>query len=311
MPTVVVLIHGGALSIERIKEQVRFVIIKNKDRCVDLFRILIYHWPLDIISVSLLFKSPRSLTYDFSFHCLISPQADAILDAHYPGAATGAAAVADTLYGLNNPSGKLTYSVMPALFANLSNFASMSMTAPPGRGYRYYPTSPSTMPPVLWPFGFGLSYTDFALECTSSSTSMGTAVDRSGGGNGGNGGGSGGGGGAGGGATVTCVVTNVGKMDGAEVVQLYHIPPANSTIVTGALSPRRVLIDYKRVNVEAAAAVTVTFDAVTQAQLELPTKAGGRVLVGGHTQMLMASRGHGEEVTVWVTVDGEEEEGRR
>ena len=70
-----------------------------------------------------------------SFHCLISPQADAILDAHYPGAATGAAAVADTLYGLNNPSGKLTYSVMPALFANLSNFASMSMTAPPGRGY--------------------------------------------------------------------------------------------------------------------------------------------------------------------------------
>ena len=189
------------------------------------------------------------------------------------------------------------------------------------------------MPPVLWPFGFGLSYTDFTLECTSSSTStsMGTAVGRSGGDNGGNsgnggngsnggssggGGGGGGGGGAGGGATVTCVVTNVGKMGGAEVVQLYHIPPANSTIVTGALSPRRVLIDYKRVNVEAAAAVTVTFAAVTQAQLELPTKAGGRVLVGGRTQMLMASRGHGEVVAVWVTVDGEEveeeeEEGRR
>ena len=59
--------------------------------------------------------------------------ADAILDAHYPGEATGAAAVADCLYGRFSPAGKLTYSVMPATFVNNSNFTDMSMTSPPGR----------------------------------------------------------------------------------------------------------------------------------------------------------------------------------
>ena len=34
----------------------------------------------------------------------------------------------------------------------------------------------------------------------------------------------------------------------------------------------------------------------------------GNVFGKLHTQRLMASRGHGEEVAVWVTVDGEEEE---
>ena len=71
----------------------------------------------------------------------LKADADAILDAHYPGEVTGAQAIADALWGRFSPAGKLTHSFMPAVYSNLSNFASMSMTDPPGRTYRYYPTS--------------------------------------------------------------------------------------------------------------------------------------------------------------------------
>jgi len=217
VPTAVVLVHGGALSIEGIKGK-----------------------------------------------------ASAILDAHYPGAATGAAAVVDTLYGRNNPSGKLTYSVMPAAFANLSNFASMDMAAPPGRTYKYYPTAGRPeLPPVLWPFGWGLSYTNFSLGCTVAGTA------------------------------VSCTVTNTGARDGAEVVQLYHVPGAGASAATGATAPRRVLIDFERVEVAAGGSQQVRFE-VTQQQLELATAAGGRVLVGEKTHALVASRGHGEEVALTI-----------
>ena len=63
VPTVVVLVHGGGLAIERIKSA-----------------------------------------------------APAILDAHYPGEITGAMAVAEALYGVFSPAGKLTYTVMPKEF---------------------------------------------------------------------------------------------------------------------------------------------------------------------------------------------------
>eukprot|EP01047_Picozoa_sp_COSAG01_P070376 COSAG01_NODE_10650_length_2112_cov_1.469945_3_plen_109_part_00 len=99
VPSVVVLIHGGALAIERIKAA-----------------------------------------------------APAILDAHYPGEATGAMAVAEALYGIYSPAGKLSYTVMPKEFAGLSDFSKMDMAASPGRTYKYYPTSPG-MPPALWEFG--------------------------------------------------------------------------------------------------------------------------------------------------------------
>ena len=63
----------------------------------------------------------------------LNEHATAILDAHYPSETVGAAAVVDALYGKFSPAGKLPYTVMPKAFQNLSNFASMDMTAPPGR----------------------------------------------------------------------------------------------------------------------------------------------------------------------------------
>ena len=53
----------------------------------------------------------------------------------------------------------MPYTLLAANFTKESDFKSMSMTDPPGRGYRYY-KGPST----IVPFGFGLSLTTFALK---------------------------------------------------------------------------------------------------------------------------------------------------
>ena len=67
--------------------------------------------------------------------CPLFVRPPAILDAHahYPSETVGAAAVADALYGRFSPAGKLPYTVMPRAFEDISNFASMDMTAAPGR----------------------------------------------------------------------------------------------------------------------------------------------------------------------------------
>ena len=234
VPTAVVLVHGGALSIERVKAG-----------------------------------------------------ADAILDAHYPGMATGATAVAETLWGAHNPSGKLTYSVFPSQFTNLSDFTSMDMVKPPGRTYKYYPTAgPPAIPPVLWPFGWGLSYTQFALTCALLPAA---AAGR----------GAGGAAGAAGAATVSCRVANVGKVAGAEVLFVYYVPAAGSAAATGAPAPHKVLVDFRRVGPVAAGGAARADFTVTGAQLELPTASGGRVLVG-RSHVLEISRGHGETAQVVV-----------
>jgi len=77
----------------------------------------------------------------------------AILEAWYPGA-VGGAAIADLLFGVTSPSGRLPLTV-PATLDDLPPYLDLDMASPPGRTYRY-----SSRPP-LYAFGFGLSYASF------------------------------------------------------------------------------------------------------------------------------------------------------
>ena len=190
----------------------------------------------------------------------------AILDAHFPGGETGAAAVADALFGRYNPGGKLTYSVMPSSFAQLSWFPSMSMSSFPGRSYRFYPTNSSAAPP-LWSFGHGLSYSRFSLACVTGGGKEESSV------------------------AVRCDVTNTGSLDGDEVVMLFDAPITRAS----AEVPTRQLIDFERVHVHAGRTATVAF-MVAARQLLLQPGAGRCELV--------ASRGHGEEVRLSVDLAG-------
>ena len=79
----------------------------------------------------------------------LTQTAPAILEAFMPGV-HGAQAIAETVYGHNNPGGKLPVTIYPASYVDEVDFLDMSMTAGPGRSYRYYTGKP------LYPFGFVL-----------------------------------------------------------------------------------------------------------------------------------------------------------
>ncbi|GMI69464.1 beta-xylosidase 2, BETA-XYLOSIDASE 2 [Hibiscus trionum] len=87
------------------------------------------------------------------------PRIAAILWAGYPGQA-GGAAIADVLYGTTNPGGKLPMTWYPQEYVSNLAMTNMAMRSSPrrnypGRTYRFYKG------PVVYPFGYGLSYTNF------------------------------------------------------------------------------------------------------------------------------------------------------
>ena len=113
--------------------------------------------------------------------------AKAVVEAWYPGE-QGARALTEILFGVTNPSGKLPITI-PKHVGQLPLFYAYK---PSGRGYGYYDDDGKP----LYPFGFGLSYTTFALS--GAALSVGEE-----------------------GAEVSFDITNTGCFDGAEVVQLY------------------------------------------------------------------------------------------
>jgi beta-glucosidase len=113
----------------------------------------------------------------------------AILEAWYPGQA-GGTAVAEALFGLTNPGGRLPVTFYRAV-SDLPDFTDYSME---NRTYRYFAGQP------LYPFGFGLSYTTFTyhnLQVTPQEVTAGDPV------------------------SVQVEVENSGGLLGDEVVQLY------------------------------------------------------------------------------------------
>ena len=121
--------------------------------------------------------------------------ADAVLEAWYSGQA-GGKAIAETLAGVNNPSGRLPVTFYRDL-KDLPPFTEYSMR---NRTYRYFNGS------VLYPFGYGLSYTKFVYG----DARLGAATIA-----------------AGAPATVSVEVRNSGAVAGDEVVELYVAAPGD------------------------------------------------------------------------------------
>ena len=146
---------------------------------------------------------------------------DAILQAWY-GGQSGGQAVADVLFGDYNPSGKL-----PITFYRnsnqLGNFEDYSMK---NRTYRF-------MDDALFPFGYGLSYTTFKIgEARVSKTAIATNEN----------------------VQLTVPVSNTGKRDGVEVVQVYVRK------VNDIEGPLKTLRGYKRVEIPAGKTQHVAVD---------------------------------------------------
>lgn len=134
----------------------------------------------------------------------------------------GGLAAADILCGDVSPSGKLTDTFAASFddYPSSYNFHEsdhyVEYTDDIFVGYRYFETIPGAAEKVNYPFGFGLSYTDFVLETQKVWETEGSIQ-----------------------ALVS--VTNTGDMSGKEVVQMYYSAPA------GALDkPARELAAYKK-----------------------------------------------------------------
>ena len=153
-----------------------------------------------------------------------------LLHAYLSGQA-GAGAMLDVLTGVVNPSGHLgetivkkyedtpSYSYYPALERNSEYRESVFV------GYRYFETADV---PVLFPFGYGLSYTTFAYS--------GLQADEKG---------------------IRFTLKNTGACDGAEVVQMY-VGKKDS----GIFRPVRELKGFAKVFLKAGeeASVSIPFD---------------------------------------------------
>ncbi|MFO7935717.1 MAG: glycoside hydrolase family 3 C-terminal domain-containing protein [Bacteroidales bacterium] len=146
---------------------------------------------------------------------------DGIIQAWYPGEA-GGTAVADVLFGDYNPAGRLPVTFYQSV-DDLPGFEDYNME---GKTYRYFGDE------VLYPFGYGLSYTDFLYENLILDDDE---IPRNGE------------------VTVSVDVTNTGETGGEEVVQLY-IRDVESEVKR----PLKDLRGFERVWIEAGGTVTVT-----------------------------------------------------
>jgi beta-xylosidase len=202
----------------------------------------------------------------------------AVVQAFFPGE-EGGPAVAGVLSGRVCPSGRLPVSVprnpgsQPATYLGppLSQLNDAS----------------SVDPTALFPFGHGLSYTDFAwTEVTASSEQLPTDGEL----------------------TVSLTVRNTGPRTGAEVVQLYlHDPVAQVT------RPVTRLIGYSRLPLAPGQATRLTF--TVHADLASFTgRRGRRVVEPGELQLRLGSSSTDTRHTVAVQLVGQEREvdhGRR
>ena len=146
----------------------------------------------------------------------------AILEAWFPGE-EGGIAIAETLFGENNPSGRL-----PISFPRTIGQIPCHYSRRPGGGKRYVETDWAP----LWPFGYGLSYTSFAYDGFTLS------VDRIR---------------AGESVTVSFRVTNTGKRAGDAVPQVYLRDLVSSTV-----KPVMTLAAFSRVPLEPGESVEVS-----------------------------------------------------
>lgn len=147
---------------------------------------------------------------------------DAILQAWYPGQA-GGQAIASALFGDYNPAGRLPVTFYKST-SQLPDFEDYSMK---GRTYRYMTEAP------LFPFGYGLSYTTFAYgdaQLSSNEVKKGTPL------------------------SLVIPVSNTGKYDGEEVVQVYLRRPGDSE------GPVQALRAFKRIPVKKGETQQVTIE---------------------------------------------------
>lgn len=150
----------------------------------------------------------------------------------------GGDAVADVLLGRISPSGKLA-ETYPAKFEDIPCLEHMTTDEYDNveyresifTGYRYYDTMNI---PVLFPFGYGLTYTRFEYSGIKLSSDNITENDT---------------------LTVTCNIKNAGDFDAAEIVQLYVSCPESKVF-----RAKKELKDFTKVYIKKGETKQISFE---------------------------------------------------
>ncbi|HTR29312.1 MAG TPA: glycoside hydrolase family 3 C-terminal domain-containing protein [Puia sp.] len=161
----------------------------------------------------------------------------AIVEAWYPGQA-GGTAIADVLFGDYNPAGRLPVTFYTSV-RDLPDFGDYAMA---GRTYRYYKGR------VLYPFGYGLSYTNFHYDSLRVTPPSGNADS----------------------IRLTVQVKNTGRIEGDEVAEIYvsALEP-RTPLPLRAPKPRegaiRSLRAFRRIHLQPGQKMTLHFSIAPEA----------------------------------------------
>ncbi|GMY17028.1 probable beta-D-xylosidase 2 [Fagus crenata] len=206
------------------------------------------------------------------------PRIGAILWAGYPGQA-GGAAIADILFGAYNPGGRLPMTWYPQDYLTnlpMTTMAMRSSKSYPGRTYRFYKG------PVVYKFGYGISYTKFVHTIASAPTVVSIPLD---------------GRHARGNTTISgkairvthtkcnrlslglqVNVKNIGSKDGSHSLLVFSTPPA------GHWAPHKQLVAFEKVHVPARAQHRVLINIHVCKYLSVVDRSGiRRIPMGEHS----------------------------
>ncbi len=189
----------------------------------------------------------------------------AIVQGWYPGA-QGGRAIARVLFGEKNPEGKLPVTFYRTT-EELPEFTDYSMAE---RTYRYMTRE------ALYPFGYGLSYTEFAYSDVELSAD--TISEK--------------------GVTVKAVITNAGSLEGTETVQVYVKADRPGTPNAQLKGIRKVTLapgESKRVTIDLPLAAFGLYNEEGMCEVAAGTY---QVFVGGSQPEQRSRQLTGREVTV-------------
>jgi beta-glucosidase len=201
----------------------------------------------------------------------------AVLTAYFGGPHQGAA-LADAIFGVTNPAGKLPVTLprhsgqVPIHHGQHTGSGYRRTTADIHHGYLDMPSTP------LFPFGHGLSYTLFeygALQLDSDTVEVGGEVH----------------------ASVT--ISNKGDRAGTEIVQLYAADTA-----TGVTLPAQQLVGFARVDLDRGQSKTVAFT-VPLSVLAYSGITGEVVMEPGPIELSVGSSSDDIRSSATFTVTGE------
>jgi len=198
----------------------------------------------------------------------------AILDAWFPGSEAGLA-IADILFGNENPSGKLSMT-FPRSVGQVPIYYNHKNTGRPlgnkeGNFEKFRSNYLDVRNEPLFPFGYGLSYTDFEYSNLRISSDKINPAET---------------------LKVSVELTNKGNFDGKEVVQLYI-----RDLVGSVTRPVKELKGFQKVAIKKGEKQTVTFSLTNEdlkfynSDLEFVSEPGEfEVFVGGNSDTELKAR---------------------